>query len=76
MTVNDQFAFMTLDLDWEPALPFVTGNGPFTQANQQQLIWGFPGVLWAMPQVAMPIWTFHTRRRPFVFPSRTRGPQG
>jgi hypothetical protein len=32
---------------WEPALPLAPGT--LDQADQQQLLWGYPGILWAAP---------------------------
>ena len=43
-TINGKLAIMELDLDWEPGLPI--SPGAFDQADQQQLLWGFPEILW------------------------------
>lgn len=33
-----------MDLDWEPGLPLSPGS--LDQADQQQLLWGYPDILW------------------------------
>ena len=42
-------------MEWEnymePALPISPGT--FGQDDQQQLLWGYPGVLWATPVVGI-----------------------
>jgi len=53
MTNNDQLALMELDLVWEPGLPFGGDDGPFSQSAEQELLWGYPGVLWAAPILPM-----------------------
>jgi len=45
MTDTDKLAVMEWGLVWEPGLPLLPGT--IDQADQQQLLWGFPGVLWA-----------------------------
>ncbi len=44
-TDNGKLAVMEWDLDWEPGLPL--SPGAFGQEDQQQLLWGFPEILWA-----------------------------
>lgn len=47
-TTNEKLALMEEEL-WEPALPISPST--FGQDDQQQLLWGFPGVLWQAGQV-------------------------
>lgn len=35
---------MELDQDWEPGIPLLPGS--FGQDDKQQLLWGFPEILW------------------------------
>lgn len=43
-TTNGKLAVMEWDQDYEPGLPI--SPGAFDQADQQQLLWGIPEVLW------------------------------
>lgn len=43
-TDNDKLAVMEMDSMFEPGLPL--SPGVLSVADQQQLIWGYPGVLW------------------------------
>ena len=43
-TNNEKLAIMELDNVWEPGLPF--GGTAVDQAWQQQILHGYPGVLW------------------------------
>lgn len=43
-TDNGKLAVMEWDLDWEPGLPLSPGT--FGQDDLQQLLWGFPEILW------------------------------
>ena len=43
-TTNGKLAIMELDQDYEPGLPLSPGT--IGQDDQQQLLWGFPEVLW------------------------------
>ena len=43
-TDNGKLAAMELDTDWEPGLPL--SPGAIGLADQQQLLWGFPEILW------------------------------
>lgn len=45
-TTNEKLAIIELEDIWEPAIPMLP-TVPFDQADKQQLIWGYPGVLWA-----------------------------
>lgn len=44
MTDNGKLAIMELDQDYEPGLPL--SPGILGQDDQQQLLWGFPDILW------------------------------
>lgn len=46
-TVNEKLALLEWDQSWEPGLPI--SPGAFGQDDQQQLVWGYPGVLWGEP---------------------------
>jgi hypothetical protein len=43
-TATGKLAIMELDVDWEPGLPLSPAS--LDQAARQQLLWGFPEVLW------------------------------
>lgn len=43
-TDTEKLALMEWGLVWEPGLPLSPGT--LDQADQQQLLWGYPGVLW------------------------------
>jgi hypothetical protein len=47
-TTNKKLGVMEWEEYYEPALPLSPGV-VFTQAEQQQLLWGYPGVLWVGP---------------------------
>lgn len=49
-TTNGKLAIMELDQDYEPGLPISPGT--LGQDDQQQLLWGFPEILWG-PAVAL-----------------------
>lgn len=46
-TTNKKLALMEMDQSYEPGLP--VSPGTLGQDDQQQLLWGYPGVLWASP---------------------------
>lgn len=46
-TPTEKLAIMEWGTMWEPGLPL--SPGPFTQADQQQLLLGYPGRLWEEP---------------------------
>jgi hypothetical protein len=48
-TINQKLAVMEWEDYAEPALPL--SPGALGQDDQQQLLWGYPGVLWAEPVV-------------------------
>jgi hypothetical protein len=43
-TDTEKLAVLELGQVWEPGLPL--SPGALGQADQQQLLWGYPGVLW------------------------------
>lgn len=43
-TINQKLAVMEMDVIFEPSLPMSPGT--LGQDDQQQLLWGYPGVLW------------------------------
>jgi hypothetical protein len=43
-TSNDKLAVMEMDDYWSPGLPLAPGA--FSQGDRQQLLWGYPSVLW------------------------------
>lgn len=43
-TNNEKLALMEWDNVWEPALPLSPGT--FAQDDKQQLLWGYPGIVW------------------------------
>lgn len=43
-TTNEKLALMEWDNVWEPAIPI--SPGAFGQDDKQQLLWGYPGILW------------------------------
>jgi len=44
-TTNKKLALLELEDYWEPALP--VSPGALGQDDLQQLLWGYPGILWA-----------------------------
>lgn len=48
-TDNGKLGVMEWDQDHEPGLPLSPGS--IGQNDQQQLLWGFPEVLWGAPQI-------------------------
>jgi hypothetical protein len=44
-TDNKKLAVMEMDCIFEPAIPLLPGT--FGQDDKQQLLWGYPGILWA-----------------------------
>lgn len=53
-TNNEKLAFASLDAPWEDAVPFPSG-GALDQADNQQLLWDYPGVLWQEVDEAEPV---------------------
>ena len=48
ITTNTQkIAVMEMGVVWEPGIPLLPGA--IGQDDQQQLLWGYPGVLWEEP---------------------------
>lgn len=46
-TTNEKLAIMEFGQVFEPGLPMAPGV--IDQADQQQFLWGYPGVLWGAP---------------------------
>lgn len=46
-TDNEKLAMMELNAPWEPGLPMSPGT--LGQDDKQQLLWGYPGILWGAP---------------------------
>lgn len=44
-TINKKLAIMEFGQVWEPGLPI--SPGAIGQDDQQQFLWGYPGILWA-----------------------------
>jgi hypothetical protein len=44
-TINEKLALMEMENVWEPGLPMSPGT--LGQDDQQQLLWGYPGILWS-----------------------------
>lgn len=53
-TDDEKLAVMEFGDPWEPGLPLEEGAS-FDQGEQQQLLWGYPGVLWAEGSVGVGI---------------------
>lgn len=56
-TVNEKFSLINLGMPWAPGLPPVSTD-TIDQADQQQLLKGFPGVAWAEGLVSMLVQAF------------------
>ena len=55
-TNNKKLAVMELDQAYEPGLPL--SPGVFGQDDKQQLLWGYPGILWEeviIPDVSLSV---------------------
>lgn len=68
-TDNKKLAIMEWGIIWEPGLPLSPGT--LGQDDKQQLIWGYPGILWAAEieiiiEAARRIFTLDRERRKFV----------
>lgn len=50
-TDTGKLAVMRLTQVWEPPLPL--SPGAIDQADRQQLLWGFPEILWGEPVVTV-----------------------
>lgn len=44
-TTDQKLALMEWCQVWEPALP-IEESDPFDQGDKQQMLWGYPGILW------------------------------
>lgn len=52
-TANKKLALLEWDQDYEPGLPI--SPGALGQDDRQQLLWGYPGVLWTTAVAAAPV---------------------
>lgn len=64
-TDNEKLAVMEWGQVWEPGLPL--SPGALGTDDLQQLLWGYPGVLWAPPALAIPSY-FDLRSPIFAHP--------
>jgi hypothetical protein len=64
-TNNEKLAVMELGDIWEPGLPMASTD-TIDQADQQQLLLGFPGVLWAAGAALAFILDINTRMRQYL----------
>jgi hypothetical protein len=71
-TTNGKLAIMELEDYWEPGLPMAPGS--LDQADKQQLLWGFPEILWTAGSVLAFILDLNTRI--FVYLKVTYYPTG
>ena len=60
-TDNKKLAVMEWCLVFEPGLPL--SPGALGQDDQQQLLWGYPGILWTGTSVISRDWLVQARRR-------------
>ena len=51
MDINDKFALISYQQPWNVPLP-ISADG-LDQADKQQLIWGYPGILWTEVSLAV-----------------------
>lgn len=54
-TDTEKLAVMEWCQVWEPGLPLSPGT--LGTDDQQQLLWGYPGVAWGSPPVVVPVET-------------------
>lgn len=64
-TINEKLAIMEAEDWWEPGLPMVS-TSTIDAADKQQLLLGFPGVLWAAGSALSFILDLNTRLRQYV----------
>jgi hypothetical protein len=62
-TINEKLALMEEDI-WEPALPISPGS--LGQDDKQQLIWGYPGLLWGAAALLTFVLDLNTRLMVFL----------
>ena len=48
-TTNEKLALIRFQQVWQPPLP-ISSDG-IGQDDKQSLLWGYPGILWAIPAV-------------------------
>lgn len=65
-TTNGKLAIMELDQDYEPGLPI--SPGAFGQDDKQQLLWGFPEILWVDASANVPVVPVFAAPRPVAVP--------
>ena len=46
LTTNDKLAMMEYAEVWQLAIPITSGT--FSQADKQQVLWDYPGILWTV----------------------------
>ena len=51
MNTNDKFALISYQQPWNIPLP-ISADG-LDQADNQQLLWGYPGILWSEVSLAV-----------------------
>lgn len=64
-TNNEKLAIMELEDVWEPGLPMVSTD-TIDQADEQQLLLGFPGLLWQAGAALAFILDLNTRLRQYL----------
>ena len=52
-TNNDKLSLISMLKPWEVPIPQPSGDSTIDQADKQHLIWGYSGVLWAVPVVSV-----------------------
>lgn len=63
-TTNGRLSMMELDLDYEPGLPM--SPGALGLDDQQQLLWGFPEILWGAGAAVAEFWCALTGKSGFT----------
>jgi len=54
-TINEKLALIEYDEVYQPGIPI--SNDGIDQADKQQLLWGYPGILWQVIGLAVGIVT-------------------
>lgn len=60
-STNERLALINFGQVWQPALPIAPGA--LGQDDQQQLLWGYPGILWGAPAATEVFGRRHKGRR-------------
>jgi len=70
MDTNDKIALISYQQPWNVPLP-ISADG-LDQADNQQLLWGYPGILWSGVSLAVGklAITFTSRKAGLTFTSR------